>query len=306
MAMKPQRLEKGDAIGIIAPASPPNQENLKRSLAFLDELGVKVKMGDHVTDQYGYLAGNDEDRLADLHKMFLDKEVKAIICAGGGYGTGRIASQIDYSLIKENPKIFWGYSDITFLHTAIRQQTGLVTFHGPMLASDIGKEDADPLSKQYFNQLFEPVTLDYPEGISNLETMVSGRASGVLTGGNLSLLASTIGTPYEIDTKDKLVLIEDINEEPRAVDRMLNQLHMAGKLEDAAGFIIGDFNNCVPERELSLELDEVLDTYIKRVNKPAVKGFNIGHCSPHISVPLGVMAELDAAGKKLIIESGVK
>ena len=123
MAMKPQRLEKGDAIGIIAPASPPNQENLKRSLAFLDELGVKVKMGEHVTDQYGYLAGNDEDRLADLHKMFLDKEVKAIICAGGGYGTGRIASQINYSLIKENPTIFWGYSDITFLHPAIRQQT---------------------------------------------------------------------------------------------------------------------------------------------------------------------------------------
>src|SRR5690606_11655151 len=112
--------------------------------------------------------------------------------------------------------------------------------------------------------------------------------------------------PFEIDTKDKLVLIEDINEEPRAVDRMLNQLHMAGKLADAAGFIIGDFNNCVPERELSLELDEVLDTYIKRVKKPAVKGFHIGHCSPHISVPLGVRAELDAAGKKLTIESGVK
>ncbi|MBT2687690.1 LD-carboxypeptidase [Bacillus sp. ISL-47] len=306
MAIKPLRLNKGDAIGIIAPASPPNQDNLKRSLSFLEELGLKVKMGNHVYDQYGYLAGKDEDRLADLHKMFLDKEVKAIICAGGGYGTGRIASQINYGLIKDNPKIFWGYSDITFLHTAIRQQTGLVTFHGPMLASDIGKEDADPISKQYFSQLFEPEVLDYPEGISNLETMVKGSAAGTLTGGNLSLLASTIGTAYEIDTKDKLMLIEDINEEPRAVDRMLNQLHMAGKLEDAAGFIIGDFNNCVPQRELSLELNEVLETYIKKVNKPALKGFNIGHCSPHISVPLGVKAELDATNKKLTIESGIE
>ncbi|PWW20036.1 muramoyltetrapeptide carboxypeptidase [Cytobacillus oceanisediminis] len=306
MAIKPLRLNKGDTIGVIAPASPPNKDNLKRSLSFLEELGLKVKMGDHVYDQYGYLAGKDEDRLADLHKMFLDKEIKAIICAGGGYGTGRIASQIDYSLIINNPKIFWGYSDITFLHTAIRQQTGLVTFHGPMLASDIGKEDADPLSKQYFSQLFEPFVLDYPEGVSNLETLVDGNASGILTGGNLSLLASTIGTPYEIDTKNKLLLIEDINEEPRAVDRMLNQLHMAGKLEDAAGLIIGDFNNCVPQRDLSLELDEVLDTYIKKVNKPALKGFNIGHCSPHISVPLGVKAELDATNKKLTIESGIE
>jgi muramoyltetrapeptide carboxypeptidase len=306
MAIKPLRLNKGDTIGVIAPASPPNKDNLKRSLSFLEELGLKVKMGDHVYDQYGYLAGKDEDRLADLHKMFLDKEIKAIICAGGGYGTGRIASQIDYSLIINNPKIFWGYSDITFLHTAIRQQTGLVTFHGPMLASDIGKEDADPLSKQYFSQLFEPFVLDYPEGVSNLETLADGNASGILTGGNLSLLASTIGTPYEIDTKNKLLLIEDINEEPRAVDRMLNQLHMAGKLEDAAGLIIGDFNNCVPQRDLSLELDEVLDTYIKKVNKPALKGFNIGHCSPHISVPLGVKAELDATNKKLTIESGIE
>lgn len=306
MAIKPLRLNKGDTIGVIAPASPPNKDNLKRSLSFLEELGLKVKMGDHVYDQYGYLAGKDEDRLADLHKMFLDKEIKAIICAGGGYGTGRIASQIDYRLIKDNPKIFWGYSDITFLHTAIRQKTGLVTFHGPMLASDIGKEDADPISKQYFSQLFEPFVLDYPEGVSNLETLVDGNASGILTGGNLSLLASTIGTAYEIDTKNKLLLIEDINEEPRAVDRMLNQLHMAGKLEDAAGLIIGDFNNCVPQRDLSLELDEVLETYIKKVNKPALKGFNIGHCSPHISVPLGVKAELDATNKKLTIESGIE
>jgi muramoyltetrapeptide carboxypeptidase len=175
-----------------------------------------------------------------------------------------------------------------------------------MLASDIGKEDADPLSKQYFSQLFEPFVLDYPEGVSNLETLVDGNASGILTGGNLSLLASTIGTPYEIDTKNNLLLIEDINEEPRAVDRMLNQLYMAGKLEDAAGLIIGDFNNCVPQRDPSLELDEVLDTYIKKVNKPALKGFNIGHCSPHISVPLGVKAELDATNKKLTIESGIE
>jgi len=306
MLVKPQRLQKGDTIGIIAPASPPNQENLQRSFAFLEELGLKIKLGQHVSEQYGYLAGNDEDRLADLHRMFNDHEVKAVICAGGGYGTGRIASQIDYSLIKNNPKIFWGYSDITFLHTAIRQKTGLVTFHGPMLASDIGKEDVDPLSKECFNQLFEPVLIQYTTEISPLEVLLKGKVKGAITGGNLTLLASTIGTSFEVDTKGKLLLIEDINEEPRSIDRMLNQLHMAGKLNDAAGFIIGDFNNCIPERELSLSLDEVIDHYVHLVNKPAIKGFKIGHCSPHISIPLGVNAELDTEKKLLTIESGIQ
>ncbi|MED3552477.1 LD-carboxypeptidase [Cytobacillus praedii] len=306
MGVKPQRLKIGDTIGIIAPASPPNQENLLRSFAFLEELGLKVKLGKHVYDQYGYLAGKDKDRLEDLHTMFLDSEVKAVICAGGGYGTGRIASQIDYKMIKNHPKIFWGYSDITFLHTAIRQQTGLITFHGPMLASDIGKVDADPLSKEYFKQLFEPASIQYPNDLSQLEVLIDGKAGGEITGGNLSLLASTIGTAFEIDTKGKLLLIEDINEEPRSIDRMLNQLHMAGKLSEASGLIIGDFNNCVPERELSLELDEVISHYTYLANIPALKGFKFGHCSPHISIPLGVHAEMDTSQKRLIIDSGVQ
>ncbi len=306
MLIKPKRLNKGDTVGIIAPASPPNKENLKRSFPFLEELGLKIKVGKHVYDEHGYLAGSDEKRLADLHGMFADEEVKAIICAGGGYGTGRIASQIDYNLIKNNPKIFWGYSDITFLHTAIRQKTGLVTFHGPMLASDIGKEDVHPLSKECFKQLFEPVIVQYTDEISPLEALVDGSVSGDITGGNLTLIASTIGTPFEIDTKEKLLLIEDINEEPRSIDRMLNQLHMAGKLNDAAGFIIGDFHNCVPERELSLTLEEVIEHYMQLANKPALKGFNFGHCSPHISIPLGVKAVLDTESKQLTIESGIQ
>ncbi|MBU8879922.1 LD-carboxypeptidase [Bacillus sp. FJAT-29790] len=306
MLVKPQRLKKGDTIGIIAPASPPNLENLQRSFAFLEKLGLNVKVGKHVYDQYGYLAGYDYERLEDLHKMFLDQEVKAIICAGGGYGTARIASQIEYSIIAENPKIFWGYSDITFLHTAIRQQTGLVTFHGPMLASDIGKMDVDPLTKEYFRQLFEPVEIEYTAKLSPLEMLIEGHASGPVVGGNLTLMASSLGTPFEIDTKGKLLLIEEINEEPRAVDRMLNQLHMAGKLENSAGLIIGDFNNCVPEREPSLELDEVIAHYTHLANKPALRGFKMGHCSPHISIPLGVKAKMDTAKKQLTIESGIQ
>ncbi|MGA9228367.1 MAG: LD-carboxypeptidase [Mesobacillus sp.] len=305
MVIKPERLKKGDTVGIIAPASPPNKENLERGLKFFAELGLNYRLGKSLYNEYGYLAGSDEERLADLHEMFQDDEVKGIICAGGGYGTARIASAIDYKVISRNPKIFWGYSDITFLHTAIRQQTGIVTFHGPMIASDLGKADADPISKDQFKQLFQPTELLYTETTSELDEMVSGTAVGALVGGNLSLLSSTMGTKFEIDTAGKILLIEDINEEPRAVDRMLNQLFMAGKLQEAAGIIVGDFNNCVPERELSLTLDEVLGHYIKLAGRPALKGFKMGHCSPHIAIPFGTQAQLDTASKTLIVESGI-
>ncbi|PLR76573.1 LD-carboxypeptidase [Bacillus sp. V3-13] len=305
MIVKAKRLEKGDTVGVIAPASPPNIENLQRGLAFLEELGLTVKPGKHLFEKNGYLAGSDHHRLEDLHAMFADQQVKAIFCACGGYGTARIAAEINYQIISDNPKIFWGYSDITFLHTAIHQRTGLVTFHGPMLASDIGKDDSHPVSRDLFRQLFEPEQLNYSEQHSRLQTLVAGHADGPLVGGNLSLLASSIGTPFEVDTKGKLLLIEDINEEPRSIDRMLNQLKMAGKLDDAAGFIIGDFKNCLPEREDSLTLEEVVNDYIAGAGKPALSGFKIGHCSPNLSLPLGGMAHLDADEKKLLIESGI-
>jgi len=304
-SIKPNRLIKGDMVGIIAPASPPNLENLQRGVDFLTTLGLEVKLGKSIKKVNGYLAGTDDERLKDLHEMFLDKEVKAIICACGGYGTGRIASKIDYQIVKDNPKIFWGYSDITFLHTSIRQKTGLVTFHGPMLGSDIGKQDVHPLSKEGFNQLFETKLLKFTEQTSPFEMIVEGKAKGPLVGGNLSLLVSTLGTEFEIDTKDKILFIEDVNEEPRAVDRMLNQLLMAGKLEQANGIVVGDFCDCIPKRELSLPLDEVIHHYLKLVNKPAIKGVQLGHCNPHISVPLGVEAILNTSEKSLTVESGI-
>lgn len=303
--IKPFRLQEGDAVAVIAPASPPNLDNLERGIEFLQGLGLNVIRGKSLTNINGYLAGTDEERLQDLHEAFLDPEVKAIICACGGYGTCRIAAKIDYEMIRHHPKIFWGYSDITFLHTAIRQETGLVTFHGPMLGSDIGKEDTHPLSKNCFQQIFQPAEWTYTEDISPLEAVVEGKADGPLVGGNLSLLVSTLGTKFEIDTKDKLLLIEDVNEEPRAVDRMLNQLYMAGKLDDASGIVIGDFADCIPKCDLSLSLHEVIDHYVKLANKPAMKGFQMGHCNPHIAVPLGVQATLDTTEKKLSADSGI-
>jgi len=307
LKIRPQRLQKGDTIGIIAPSSPPNQENLTKSLVFLEGLGLKWKFGKHVQAKDGYLAGTDAERLQDFHDMFADPEVKGIICAGGGYGSARFTDQIDLQLMKERPKIFWGFSDITFLHTAIGLYSNIVTFHGPMLASCVGKDTFGDLSAKMFQQLFEPMELHYTDAISPLETVAGGVAQGELVGGNLSLLVSGIGTKFEIDTKGKLLLIEDVGEEPYRVDSMLNQLRMAGKFKDVAGIVVGDFSKAEPKKpEESLSLDEVLHHYLGNLGKPVVKGFKIGHCEPHFAVPLGVGAKLDGDNRTLTILPGVE
>src|SRR5690606_15267956 len=256
-------------VGIIAPSSPPNQENLQKALPFLEELGLKIKLGKSVDAAHGYLAGTDDERLADLHAMFEDPEVSGIICAGGGYGAARYADRIDYAMIMENPKVFWGYSDITFLHTAIGEYAEMVTFHGPMLASDVGKPEFHERSGRMFGQLFEPFELHYTEEVAPLETFVDGIAQGELVGGNLSLIRSAVGTKFDLDVKGKILLIEDIDEEPYEVDEILNQLRLARKFEEAAGIVIGDFKNASPKkRKPSLTLDQVFNDYFGDLKIP--------------------------------------
>jgi muramoyltetrapeptide carboxypeptidase len=307
MVIKAPKLKPGDTVGIIAPASPPKQEALGKALSFLEELGLVVKLGSSVHHKYGYLAGTDEERIEDIHTMFLDSDIKAVICACGGYGTGRLVSELDYELIAKKPKIFWGYSDITFLHTAIHQKTGLVTFHGPMLSSDIGLPQVHELTKQSFLQLFESKSVEFTHKTTPLHTVVEGYASGPVIGGNLTLLVSTLGTDFEVDTKGKILFIEDIDEEPYKVDRMLNQLKMAGKFQDAEGIIIGDFKNCGPDkRKESLTLDQLFDEHIRPANKPAMKGFLIGHSSPCLGIPIGSVGRMNTKEKALIVESGIK
>ncbi|TYR80008.1 LD-carboxypeptidase [Priestia megaterium] len=304
--IKPAKLKKGDTVGIIAPASPPNEGQLKKAILFLEELGLQVMIGKSVYERNGYLAGTDEQRIDDIHDMFSNKSVKAIICACGGYGTARIASQLNYELIKQNPKIFWGYSDITFLHTAIFQKTGLVTFHGPMLSSDIGKDDIAIQTKQSFEQLFSPQPIYYTDKISVIEAIEQGEASGKIVGGNLTLLTSTLGTEFEIDTKGHILFIEDIDEEPYEVDRMMTQLKMANKFSDAAGIMICDFHNCQPiKRTESLSLEEALINQLRGLKKPIMKGFLIGHCSPQVAVPIGTYATISTYENMVEIEAGI-
>lgn len=306
MNRRPQRLQKGDVVGIVSPSSPPDRDNLERSLAFLEQLGLQWKFARHAKNIHGYMAGTDDERLADLEEMFQDPEVKAIICSSGGYGAGRITDRLDMTLVEENPKIFWGFSDITFLHTAIRQYTNLVTFHGSMLGPNVGADTFEELSAKMFQQLFEPMELHYTEAISPLTSLTSGIARGEIVGGNLSVLARTLGTKYEINTKDKILLIEAIGEDPARIDGLLNQLRMARKLEQVAGVVIGDFARTETTRKWTLTLEEVFDDYFKEATYPVVKGFKIGHCEPHFAIPLGVEALLNADEKTLTILPGVE
>ncbi|CAK7077760.1 LD-carboxypeptidase [Tissierella sp. P1] len=302
--IKPKALKLGDTIGIIAPASPTTEERVKKAHDKLIEMGFEVKIGKSPYEKYGYLSGTDAVRAEDINEMFKDKEVNGIICIRGGYGTPRILDLLDYEAIKNNPKVFVGYSDITALHIAFTQITDLVTYHGPMVASDmIG--DFSEFSR---DNLFKAIMQTEPMGkISNppeeeIVTINGGIAEGNIIGGNLSLIVDTIGTPYEIDVKDKILFIEEIGEEPYNIDRMLNQLRLSGKLHDASGIILGDFNNCVSEKhDENLTLEQVIDDYIKPIGKPTIYNLQAGHCEPMVTLPFGVKARLDADKKELII-----
>ncbi|WP_040949985.1 S66 peptidase family protein [Gorillibacterium massiliense] len=306
--LKPVALARGDTIGIAAPASWGERENGLRGAGILAGMGFNVRLGQAYSRRYGYLAGTDEERAEELNTLFADPGIKAILCARGGYGTGRIAELLDYDLIRNNPKVFWGYSDITFLHIAVGQYTGLVTFHGPMLI-DLGKEDVNPLTIHNFSMMLAPPKrFRYTEEISPLTVLSAGEATGLLTGGNLSLLVSTLGTPFEWDTRGKIILLEDVGEEPYRVDRMLNQLRQAGKFRDAEGILIGDFcESGAAKGTNSLTLAQVFADQLLPSGKPCMAGFKIGHCSPNITIPLGIRVKMSTREKRVDgLESAVR
>ena len=306
--MKPAPLKQGDTIGIIAPSSPPDPIRLQQGISHYKKYGLNIKVGDSVSNEYGYLAGTDLARAQDLLHMFQDEEIKGVFCAYGGYGSARVVEHLDFEIIRKNPKIFWGYSDATFLHQTIYQQTGLVTFHGPMMSSDLGG-DIHPFTERFLHQVFKPMTITYDESVSTLQVIgqVQDEVTAPIIGGNLTLLTSTLGTDFEIDTTDKILFIEDVGEEPYRLDRMLNQLRMAGKLQEAKAILVGDFHQCTPvKRQNSLSITDVLTHHITLADTPAITGLQIGHCTPTVSIPLGVNGTISFNQKRIVIEPGVK
>jgi len=304
---KGKMLKQGDRIGVVAPASP-KPEIVPQITEELESLGFRVKLGKSCEETYGgYLAGTPQVRAQDVNEMFADPEVDAIICLRGGYGSPQILPLLDYGCIAENPKLFVGYSDITALHTALGQRAGLATIHGPMASAGIA-HTLDPLSRDYLLRCLmsaEPLgAIINPDG-EELVCLVEGEAQGPIVGGNLSLISALMGTPYELDTRGKLLFLEDVGEEPYRVDRMLTQLALAGKLEDAAGFLIGTWTDCKSKVKHGFEVLDVIREIVVPFGKPTLWNLQAGHGFYNIAMPFGVQAYLHAKDGVLIIEESV-
>jgi muramoyltetrapeptide carboxypeptidase len=308
--LKPRALKPGDTVGLVAPASYTfDLWRLDDAAARVRALGLEPKFGKNVRGRRGFLAGTDEERVADLHDMFADRAVSAIFSLQGGYGTPRLLDRLDYDLIRRNPKILLGFSDITGLHLAISKKTGLVTFHGPNMLGSLPPRTLESLKKALFvaepiGEVTNPEEADPLNAEFPLRTVAPGVARGKMTGGNLTLIAHTMGTPYEIETKDRILLLEDTGEAPYRIDRMLVQLRLAGKLQSAAGIVFGTCTDCAPSRssfEISLSLSDVLQELLGSLGKPVLAGILFGHTKEKAIIPIGVEAELDAGAKKLTI-----
>ncbi|MFT4568081.1 MAG: muramoyltetrapeptide carboxypeptidase [Saprospiraceae bacterium] len=298
--IKPRRLKPGDTIGLISPGSSLSDAALEKCVANLEKAGFRVKPGRHWKEQHGYLAGIDKVRLEDIHAMFEDDSVDGVWCARGGYGCSRLLPYLDYNLIKRNPKVLIGYSDITALINSIYKETGLIGFHGPVASSEFNEFSTDGIR----NLLQTPLDEYQLSNAENhqIEILKEGRANGRLVGGNLTLLASMCGTLYQVEMKDKLVFIEDVGEKPYRIDRMLTQLLQSSRLSEAAGIILGRFNDCEPdEGDRSLSLRECLIDRLGGLNIPIALGFSFGHISEQFTIPVGVMATFDTQAKTLLL-----
>lgn len=308
---KPKRLKVGDTIGIIAPGGYITQDDLDKSIVNIEKLGLKPYFTENVLNRNGYLGGTDIHRSDDVNHMFNNDKVDGIICARGGYGCNRILPMLDYNAIKANPKVLVGYSDITALHNAIYAKTGLATFHGPVATSTFN----DFSMNNFINVVMEPKDKyvfhhsdDYKNGGDyEIYTIREGKAVGELIGGNLRIIATLPGTPYDVDFKDKILFLEEIDEKPYRIDRMLTELLLAGKLQQVAGIALGVFTKCdqkvgSQKGELTFSLKEVLFDRLYDLGVPVIYGLSFGHIENKYTLPFGIKAKLDVMAQTITLE----
>lgn len=313
--MKPKSLKKGDTIGIISPSSPSyNKSDISRGVETLKSWGFNVVLSKNLDKKKGFFAGTDLERAEDFNSMFADKNIHAVMVTRGGYGSARILKYIDFQLIKENPKILLGFSDITTLHLAINKLTGLVTFHGPGMWC-FSDEYLTEYTHEYLNKaLFskEPIgEVKLANKKKYIHAIGEGKATGEIIGGNLSIICSTLGTPYEIETDDKILFFEDLDTEPWIMDHMMAHLMNAGKLQKVKGIVIGECVNCEPRRlnpnyYVDTSLEDIFEEYLTPLKVPVLYGLPLGHTNDIATIPIGVEVEIDAHNKTFtVLESGL-
>lgn len=308
--IKPRRLKAGDTVAVIAPSSAASAEAFERALANVAMLGLKAKVGRFARGSNDFLSGTDKERLSDLHWAFEDAEVSGVWCVRGGSGAPRLLPDINYALIKKNPKVFIGFSDITALHLAISQQTGLVTFHGPVASSELSEYPKTNLVNTVMtpsaNYKIQPseFNLAQASALFKPNVITPGVARGRLIGGNLSLLAALAGTPYALrDLKGAILFAEDINEPPYKVDRLLTQLRQSRDMRSLSGIALGVFSSDKAATEAeTASTRRVLKDRLGDLSIPVVSGLSFGHIRDNCTLPLGVEAELDTATASLTLK----
>ena len=313
--VKPKRLRPGMSVGLVTPASNvPEDQELHAAMDLVRSLGFSAEPAANLFSRTQYLAGTDQQRADDLNAMFADTDIDAIFCVRGGYGSGRLLRYLDYDMIAANPKVIMGYSDITSILNAIYLRTGLVTFHGPIAGGNFSNYTYEQYKKVLIEpaqiaRIGEPPEFETRPGVvdwkNRLTTIVSGVAEGHLVGGNLSLMVTLLGTPFEPQFEGAILFLEDVDEPPYSVDRMLTHLWMAGKLEQVAGIVLGKFTDDGYDSN-TFSMEEVLRDRLEPLGIPTLRGAMIGHIEDKTVVPLGVRARLDAdAGALTLLESAV-
>ena len=315
---KPPALLVGDTIAFCAPSGFLDSVRMSLAKTRLEEKGFYIVHEDSIYRRWGYLAGTDVQRASELMSYFKDKSVRAIFPGTGGYGSTRILSMLDYDIIKSNPKIFIGFSDITALHIAFNQLANLITFHTPNPMYGLGsKKGLDPISELYFwsllmnsNDYTYEIPFDLYGDSLKVQTMVPGIASGKLVGGNLSLICSTMGSVYEAKTMGSILFIEDVGEAPYRIDRYLSELKLAGKLDLVNGIIIGRFSRReteAPDRSTDFQMHQVFQQYFSKMKAPVIFNFPSGHGSKNVSLPLGCIVEINTDDEIFkVLESPIK
>lgn len=301
---KPPRLRQGDTVGLVAPASALTlPDELDRALHWISGMGLVPKLGAHVAEQEGYLAGRDAARAADIDAMFADPQVRAVFAVRGGWGGARILPLLDWDAIRANPKLLIGYSDTTALHCAIAARAGFATLHAPNAASRWDQTSWESLWTIAFaggTPLLGGAEVEQAVG-RPARTLVAGTARGKLIGGNLTIVSTLMGTGWLPDLSGTVLLLEDVNEEPYRIDRMLQQLRLAGVLDRVAGVVFGQCTRCTSRDPdyAGFSLDDVLDRHFGALAVPVVAGFDSGHVRDQLCLPMGVRVELDAAARTL-------
>jgi muramoyltetrapeptide carboxypeptidase len=311
--IKPKALKPGDTVACITPSTfVANPESLAQAARLVENLGLKPLFGKHVGKRWGYLGGSIDERIEDLHWAFSTPECKAVFCTRGGYGAAMLLDRIDFGLIRRNPKILLGYSDITALHLGIQRAAGLVTLHGPTPLDSYSEYTFGLLKRALFDTaplgtLSNPPETNPLKRTHPVRTLRGGVARGPLIGGNLTLVSTTMGTPWEIQTDGKILFLEDVGEQPYSMDRMLTQLRLAGKFRNIKGLALGECNDCKPREfkpsfESTLSLPEVYDHILGDLGVPVVSGLTFGHTEDQFPLPEGVMATLDADKATITVE----